>query len=883
MIIRPAILLFAVFSLQSVSLFAAEASSAKLTYEQHVRPIFKAACFHCHGEEEENAGGLDLRLVRLMLAGGDSGPAVVSGDLTASLIWDRIASDEMPEGDKKLTAAEKQTVQQWIEQGARTARPEPDDVNEARFTLEELDHWAFRPVERPAVPAVSDEYEIRNAIDAFVAEQLQDAGLHFSESADRRTLVRRVTFDLTGIPPTSDEIEVFISDQSADAYERLVDRLLASPEFGVRWGRHWLDVAGYAESNGGPANDRKRPHAWRYRDYVINAFNADKPVNDFFVEQIAGDELLELERRNSEAELTKYSNRAQELLTATGFLRMGPDATQDSNTLADRNMAVADAINIVSTAMFGLTVGCAQCHDHKYDPIAIDDYYQFRAIFDPAFHLTNWRQPESRLVNVTPQSVLAERDEIEAKAKALDDDLNKRRDAVCKRIQDEKITDVPEPDREATREALFASANDRTQRQKELLDLYPMVKPIGTIRGLLVEYDSKSYREFEKELAAIAEIRATKPPLHQIMVTTEQPDVVPTSTVFFRGNPEIPKQEVTPGEVFVLNRHGRSVEIAVNDEQLTTTGRRLAYAEKLTDGTHPLTARVFVNRIWMHHFGRGLVDTPSDFGAAGSKPTHPRLLDWLADDFVRHGWSQKRLHRMILMSTTYRQSSRRTEKQDAIDPENELLGRMNLRRLEAEAIRDAILAAGGQLNRELGGASAPVTVDAAGKTVIGKRLIKDGLKAGVDRANADAYRRSAYIETNRSVPLDTLKTFDQPVMNPNCSVRRPSTVATQSLWFLNDEFIVEASEQIATSILNDDESVQDRHVEDLFVRLFAQSPTNYEVAMCQQFVREQIEDLSANNDEAKQSAKGQHEQLARQAFATLCQTLFASNRFLYLD
>lgn len=850
---------------------AADVGMQELTFEQHVRPILKVACFHCHGEEENHEGGLDLRLVRLMHTGGESGPAVLPGNLENSLIWERISSDEMPEGSTKLTPSQKQTIRQWIEQGTKTARPEPDNVEDARFTLEELNHWAFQPVHRPNIPHV-EGYAIRSAVDAFVAVRLKDAKLPFSPDADRRTYIRRVTFDLIGLPPTSDEVACFVSDDRPNAHSRLVDRLLASPQYGVRWGRHWLDVAGYAESDGGQGVDRKREHAWRYRDYVVNSFNGDIPIHRFFQEQLAGDELIP-------AGTAARSKRRRELLAATGFLRMAPDATQSSNTLADRNMAVADTLHVVSTATFGLTIGCAQCHDHKYDPVTIDDYYRLRAIFDPAFPLQSWLQPEARLVDVTPEHVMAERKRIESEVKVLQEELNQRRDQVCQQIQDRKLADVPSEFRDATRVAVLAKAAERTARQKELLDLYPMVKPISTIRGLLVEYDKESYRAFEKEQAEIDGVRSQMPPLRKIMATTERPGVIPKSSVFFRGNPKSPKREVLPSEVTVLNRHGRNVQIPDDDPARSTTGRRLAFAKRLTDGTHPLAARVFVNRVWMYHIGRGLVNTPSDFGLSGEQPSHPALLDWLADDFVRHDWNLKRLHRMILLSTTYRQQSKRTAAHDSVDPENELLGRMNLRRLEAEAIRDAILAVSGKIDNSLGGPSAPVTEDAEGKTVIGVRRVKDGLKAGVDRANAEAFRRSIYIETQRSLPLNLLATFDQPVMNPNCSVRRPSTVATQSLWFLNDEFIIDASRRLAESILGASEIVDSKHLDQLFVRLFAALPSESEINECAVFLEGQANELQRISSDANESVSTTNVQ----AFRMLCQMLLASNRFLYVD
>lgn len=840
-------------------------SEAVPLFEKDVRPILKVACFHCHGEGGEREGELDVRLVRLLQTGGESGSAIVPGDPEASLLWRRIESNEMPEGEKKLSGEEKAVIYRWLKSGAQTARPEPENVEDARFTEEELSHWAFQSVVKPSVPQ-PEGVALETPIDGFIARGLQEAGLGFSPAASRRQLVRRVFFDLTGLPPTVAEVEAFVQDPAPDAYPRLVDRLLASPQFGVRWGRHWLDVAGYAESDGGVGNDRQRDHAWRFRDYVVEAFNANKPINQFVLEQLAGDELID-------SPLDAYNARQLELLTASGFLRMAPDPTQTSNTLADRNMAAADAVQLIGTAMLGLTVGCAQCHDHKYDPIGIDDYYRFRAIFDPVFPLERWQQPNARLVDMTTHEVKAEAARIEAEAQRLEADMNQRRNEVAKNIQELKLADVPEDVRDETRVAVLTKPAERTPRQKALLDLYPMVKPIGNIIGLLVEYDAPSYRKFEKEQQAIAAVRATKPALRKVMATREQPGVIPTSYVFFRGSPEAPKEEVEPAELSVLSGSKQTVSLPLNEKERPSTGRRLAYARYLTDGKHPLTARVFVNRVWQHHFGRGLVGTPNDFGLDGDLPTHPELLDWLAADFVANGWDQKRLHRQILLSRTYRQRSRQTPELNQLDPDNRLFGRANLRRMEAEEIRDTILFVSEDLNDRLGGASVPVTQSSEGKAVIGIQKIRDGIPRGVDDDHPDALRRSLFIQHQRSLPLDILSTFDLPTMNPNCDQRRPTTVATQSLWFLNDSMMVERSRRLAEGLIRSGMS-QEARIEELFVRLFGVIPDQSESRECLDFLMQQknLYETGTNLEEREILA-----------LATLCQTLMASNRFLYIE
>ncbi|MEZ6118117.1 MAG: PSD1 and planctomycete cytochrome C domain-containing protein [Pirellulaceae bacterium] len=836
-------------------------------FETDVRPILKVKCFHCHGELGETSGGLDLRLVRLMKAGGDSGTALDPSNGLTSLLWERIASDEMPEGPKKLTDEENRPFNRGSNKARPLLRAEPDDVEDARFTIEELQHWAFQPVERPDVPNIP---QATTEVDSFLLRKLNDHGLEFSPLADKRTLVRRIYLDVIGLPPTEQQVAAFVNDTSDSAYAALIDDLLASDQFGIRWARHWLDTAGYAESNGGPLNDTLREFAWRYRDYVVDAFNQNMPIDQFIREQLAGDEMIGEPPSVADPDHIR-------LLAATGFLRMAPDPSQAENNLANRNMAVADSLQTISTALTGITVGCAQCHDHKYDPIGIDDYYRFRAIFDPAFPLDQWQTPDARLVDMTPPEVQAQIDQIEAEAKQLEDKLKAERDAVALEIQERKLADVPQDVREATRAAVKTEPNQRSAEQNALLDTYPMVKPIPTIIGLLVEYDSAQYRHFEKEFQKVADIRATKPLPHKIMATTETSHV-PVSKIFFRGNPEDAQQTVSPAEITVLARLAPDLSIPENNDSLASTGRRLAYAKYLTSGQHPLTARVFVNRVWMHYFGQGLVATPGDFGLNGQRPSHPELLDWLAHSFVQSGWNHKQLHRMILLSAAYRQTSVRSAAQDSIDPDNQLLGRMTLKRMDAETIRDALYHTSGQLNLTLGGPSVPVTEDSEGKAVIGKRQIKDGLKAGVDSEADSAYRRSLYIQVQRKLPLDMLATFDQPVMNPNCHCRSESTVATQALWFLNDSLAQERASAVTDALWKDlpdqpQEIPYSQLVQRLYVRLFAFEPSVDELANCIQFLetlQPQLVDVEAKDR-------------VRQAFTVLTQTLFASNRFLYIE
>jgi len=857
---------------------AAGSESQSLTYEKDVRPIFKAMCFHCHGEEPELAGGLDTRLVRLMVTGGDSGAGLVHGNSAESLVWKRIESDEMPEGVKKLSAKEKETIRRWLDQGAKTARTEPENVEDARFTAEELSFWAFQAPSHPVVPTPnSSSLQSSNPIDAFIAAKLESAGLEFSHEADRATLLRRLKLDLHGLPPSREEIEAFVADTSDHAYEKWVDDFLSSPQFGVRWARHWLDVAGFSETDGNSGQDREREHAWHYRDYVVNAINNDKPYNEFIVEQIAGDELIA-------GPLDNENDRHVELMSATGLLRMAPDVTATDNKLVDRNQAVADVVKVVSSSVLGLTVGCAQCHDHRYDPISIDDYYKFRAIFDPAFPLEHWKQPDQRLVDMTSAADNAACDAIEAQAKQRDEDILKRKREAAVKIQAQKLADVPEDQREAVTKAVTTPVAERTEEQKALLLANPMVHPIDDIAGNLTVYDGPLHEKFKAEESEVTKLRKTKPLRRMIMSVHDHIESIPKSEVMFRGDPEQRKHEVKPSEIFVLTRSRSLTDLPlVPVENQKSVGRRLAYARQLTDGSHPLVSRVAVNRIWQHHFNKGLVATPSDFGAFGQRPTHPELLDYLAQQLITHGWSIKSIHKLILMSRTYRQQSRRTTDIERLDPDNRLYSRMNLRRMDAEVIRDSMLFVSGKLDSAVGGPSVPVCEDEVGRASIGIRKINDGLFVGVEDVGPRKYRRSVYLQSRRTLPLNLLETFDMPVMNPNCDARRCSTVATQSLLFLNDQSVLEFSENMADTVLPLHPTNEGR-IHEVFIRLFAKGPSATELEQCNAYLVSQRALFAAdpNPEWQKTIEKSTHAPDIR-ALSSLCQTLMASNRFLYID
>jgi len=936
-----------------------------VTFESHVRPILKAHCFQCHGEAGEKQGGLDLRLRRFIAAGGESGPAFVENDPSESYLLERVRSGEMPPGDdKQLSQADIRILDQWIKSGAKTAREEPTEIGDGPlFTEEERNYWAFQPVRRPAIPKLTDASQVRTPVDAFILAELR-AGETFADDADRFRLARRAWFDLAGLPPSPDAIAAFAEDQSPDAWERLVDRLLVSPAYGERWGRHWLDVAGYADSEGYTDEDRVRGHAFRYRDYVIRAFNSDKPFDEFIKEQLAGDEMVPLPHRNMTPD-------AIEKLTATGFLRMAPDGTASGgiDQSVARNQVIADTMQIVGTSLLGLTVNCAQCHDHRYDPIPTADYYRMRAIFEPGLDWKKWRTPPTRQISLYTDADIALAKKIEAEAVTVDQDRQKKADGYITRTLEEELLLVPEEKREGLRTAYRTVAKERNDDQKALLKEYPSVASIsvgslylfdrrrdvrarkldsdrvakekqyvvatakaeldkvaaddraaveaaiktgvdkrnGVQTALLKKYPgvlvtAKTLAQFNpaaaaelqrdldmaKELRAskaavdlksyadrAAEIRSTKPKEGFLRTLTEVANVVPASFVFYRGDHEQPKDKVLPGALSIL---GEGPKIEENDSSLPSTGRRLAFAKHLTTGEHPLVARVIVNRIWMHHFGRGLVDSPGDFGVLGQRPTHPELLDWLASEFVDNGWSVKHLHRLIMTSTVYEQSSVLNSPVATADTQPSFYSSYPVRRLESEVLRDAVLSVTGQLNSKLYGEAVPVMEDGVGRVVLGKENL-DGERKPTKTISLDGeeFRRSVYVQVRRSRTLSMFETFDAPTMSPNCDRRSFSTVTPQSLLMMNSDFSIEHSNRLAQRVIDDVGEDVPLQVALVWQLVFAKAPSEEELTEATDFV------YSQRTLVAEADGKLKAEEAAREALGVFCQALLSSSRFLYVD
>jgi hypothetical protein len=815
-----------------------------LSFEQHIRPILKVYCLDCHGGDKLR-GGLDLRLRRFAVKGGDSGPAIAPGAPDKSLLLHRLKAGEMPPGDKKVPADKIALVERWIAAGALALRDEPEKLPPGiDITPEERAFWFFQPLRRPEPPRFSAADRVRTPVDAFVLARLREKGLSFNPDAEPLTLLRRASLDLTGLPPTPDEVTAFLADTSPDAYERLLDRLLASPQYGERWGRHWLDVAGYADSDGDGTSDTPRPYAWKYRDYVIRAFNADKPLDRFVVEQLAGDELVPRPWNNLRPDQV-------ELLTATGFLRMAPDGTSSGGP-AEAQQVVADTLKIVSSSLLGLTVGCAQCHDHKYDPIPQTDYYRLRAVFEPAFDPSHWRTPSQRRLSLYTDADRVKAAAVEAEAAKMQADFNDRQAKHVRAAFEKELGKFLAEQREQLKAAFDTPAEKRTEEQKKLVAANPK---LNVNPGVLYQYDPAAAEELKKLQARINAKRAEKPVEDFIAELSEAGGPLPPTRIFHRGDYRQPKGEVQPGDLTIAAPDGRRLEIPPGDPKQPTSGRRLALARHLTGGSHPLLGRVLVNRVWLNHFGRGIVETPGDFGILGTRPTHPELLDWLATELVRQNWSLKRLHKVIMTSTVYRQSSRRDPAQQGADSANALYGRYPLRRLEAETLRDCILAVSGRLDRTIFGSPVPVVED-----FVGQVSVPD-----------DRPRRSVYLQARRSKPVAFLAAFDAPAGELNCERRLSGTSAPQALMLMNSDFILKQAGHFAARLTREVPSdpagpagLLDRRLTLAWQLAYQRPPESEELAAARRFLeRQHAPELTA--------------------LANLCQQLLSSSEFLYVD
>ncbi len=756
---------------------ATKMAASQALFKETVREVLVKNCLDCHGGAKTKSG-LNLASRELMLKGGDRGDTVIPGKPKEGRLIDFVTRiDELhmpPKGQlsKEAIAA----LNKWIESGAAYDKPLTDSVSTAKkpmvVTDKDKQYWAYRPLQKIDPPALKATDLVRNPIDQFIVAKLEAAKIAPAADADKRTLLRRVTFDLTGLPPTADDVERFVADTGANAFEKVVDRLLATPAYGERYGRHWLDPARYAESHGFE-HDYFRPNAYHYRDFVIKALNADMPYDRFVRWQIAGDEL---------------APNDPEALAATGFLGAGVYPTQITNREAERVRydAMDDMLATTGHAMLALTVGCARCHDHKFDPIPTKDYYRLLSAF------TTTVRAEIEVVLGTPEQKAALA-AFEAKLKPLQDELKKMKPADAGyKDQQAKIAELEKARPKVTKSIIQATTEGKKPMRHHTAD--------GSI-----------------------------------------PDFYPTTHLLKRGDADQKDGEVSLGFLQVLSKKPETTWIA--PKPATTSGRRTALAKWLTDttdGAGATAARVMVNRLWHHHFGRGIVATLNDFGYQSEAPTHPELLEWLADDLASNGWKLKRLHKLMVMSRTYGQSAAASAEAAKADPDNRLWGSRPKRRLEAEAIRDNWLSVAGQL---------------------------DGTLYGPGLADESMKRRSIYFRIQRSQLIPSLQVFDWPDTLTSAAARPTTTVSPQALLFLNNPNVRAAANAFAVELKPFADKGLTAGVERAYLSAFGRPPTPAETEAGVGYL-------------TMRGAKDGKLDKALQEYALV---LFSLNEFIYVD
>ncbi len=851
-------------------------------FNRDVLPILSAHCFKCHGSDNPQAG-LDLRTAVSVLKGSNNGPVIVKGVAERSFLFQRVCSQTMPPPGmgKPLSTPEIDVLRRWIDTLAdgdldREKQSSAPLVESQTVDIDEKDRqfWAFQKPVRAPVPKVRNSSRVRTPIDPFVLQKLESKGLSFSPEAPKLVLMRRAYFDLIGLPPSPEEIQAYLTNNKPGAYERLIDRLLDSPHYGERWGRHWLDVAGYTDESGF-ANDLKtlvlNEGIWRYRDYVVESFNQDKPYDRFLSEQLAGDELTDWRGT------TKYTPEILDSLIATGYLRLMTDLTdaKEVNKPPYYHEVLFRVVDNLASGILGLTGGCARCHNHKYDPIPQQDYYRLVSVFATAYNPEEWKQPKDRFlpdVSQTEQQEIARHnDEIDRPLSELSKQLTALRRPHEQRLFESKLASaVPEPLRADIRIAFDTALEQRTPIQKYLFDKLKAALAVSSaeVDQVLSERERATNSQLQQRIATLQGWRRSYGKI-QVLWDIGKP---PKIHLLRRGNPETPGMEVSPGFFSALSKPGRSDAIRPDEVRGNSSGRRLALARWLTDPEHPLTARVIVNRTWMHHFGKGLVATPENFGRMGSLPSHPELLDWLAVDFMENGWKMKRLHKLIMTSSVYRQSSRRPKENESsqaekVDSGNSLLWRMNLRRVEAEVLRDSVLAVSGKLDRTLGGP--PVALEGGA----------DGLITASEKAPTPSsqWRRSLYLLVRRNYSESFLDVFDFPIMALNCTRRINSATPLQSLSLLNSEFIMQQVEEFALRVRKQagDSAGMGEKIE-LAVLL----------ALSRMAATDEIQWASAHGEEIRKrylELKTPPEEASLKALASVCQVLLGSNEFLYVE
>jgi len=856
-----------------LTLIAQARAQSRSATELAARAVLEKNCLSCHGVTQMS--GLDLRQREAILKGGKRGAAVVLWKAEESLLYQVVKGSgdlRMPPGKESLSTADVETLRAWIDGGAVWGQSKPKAV--------ESDWWAFRRPKHPNVPRVGNESWARNPIDAFILSQLEAKNLKPAPPADKRTLVRRVYFDLLGLPPTPQQIEGFVQDATPGAYEKLIDHLLSSPHYGERWGRFWLDVARYADS-GGYETDIYYRNAWRYRDYVVKSFNDDKAYDRFLQEQIAGDELWP-DNLNLEGSY-KISPTKLEHLEArigTGLYTLGPEI-HESNMDAKKllNEKLTDAVDTTGAVFMGLTLGCARCHDHKFDPISQRDYYRFQAIFAES---TEVEIPVVMGMSVAdfkqhyPAVIAA--DEARVAYRLFEAKVKQRV------IQAKKSEFAAE-----TVEAYEVPEDKRTPKQKELAE--PLIKAVREIK-IEKELSPEEQQEEKKLLDGIARAVLAIPekdaqgfPYDGIMerptatvLGHQEPALVPEVYVLNRGDLGGEQGKVGPGLPTVLSDGGDLLKEPTTAPFAPRSRGQLALW--LSQPDHPLTARVMVNRIWQWHFGRGIVSTSNDFGRQGQLPTHPELLDWLATEFCAGGWSIKSIHRLMMLSNSYQMSSQHPDPKNArIDPDNRYLSRMNRRRLEGEAQWDSIHAIAGTLNLKMGGrpVAPPLSPDESA-------ALSGGRQWSVSADPAQHNRRGVYIVNRRNFPYPMFEAFDSPENAISCPERDVTTVTPQVLWFLNNRLVFQQAGQFAARLVTEEGDNPAGWIERAWRLALGRPPSSQELREALELLGSLAQKAPEQNEWSDLPTALNKIPLARAAALTkLCLSIFNLSEFAYVD
>jgi hypothetical protein len=853
-----------IFALAVLCRVALGADGANRHFTESVKPLLDSRCISCHGGDKVK-GGLRMDSREALLKGGDSGPAILPGKPSDSLVIQAVVHSrkdlEMPPKEK-LSDRDIAVLERWIQEGAPWPNGEfapsspilspgekiGDAWTDARnpivriFGGQRLDLWSLKPITRPALPRLKHGRFTKNPIDSFILAKLDQAALKPAPEADRRALARRLYFDLTGLPPSPEQMREFLEDRSAGAYERLVDRLLDSPRYGEHSARQWLDVIRYSDSNGFDW-DEFRPRAWRFRDYVIRSFNADKPFDQFIREQLAGDELLDG---------PPNSPREQDLLVATGYLRLGPQdnsAPLFNEQARSRAELMADLVETTSSAFLGLTMSCCRCHDHKFDPLSQADHFRMRAFFEGV-----------KSADDTPLDLAPEQEAIREHNAAVQERIKpvaEQRDQLVSEVKERIRRERLEKLSPAERTNLVAELEKKiTPNEKEITDAFSA--------------DDKERHDEASKI--IAELKKEKKDFTHGLLMTDAEGEPPITRIHFQGDYKTERDPVDPGFISALDPNPAPIRKGKNTN---TLGRRLTLAEWIVSPENPLTARVLVNRVWQRHFGNPLVATPNDFGLAGARSTHPELLDYLASELMRQGWSLKKLHRLVVTSATYKQSSvapkpsetslikigfRQPPLPEQVDGDNQLLWRQNLRRLNAEQLRDSLLAVSGKLRDYSGGPpiwpELPNDVLAANPAFLDDNETKT--KGWYPSPPELQGVRSVYLIQKRTVRVPFMETFDLPENATSCARRNQSTVAPQALSLLNSPLALDSAREFATRVRNEAGENPEIQVKRAFALAFQRAPEPEESRSCLEL-------------------------LERRTLLELCRALLNVNEFVYLD